>query len=57
MTKNISIIGSCFPGLHYKCGQLFQKFSADDAEEFEAKCSAGGLEYEIKNRNVKEKSL
>jgi serine acetyltransferase len=37
-----------------KCGQLFYKFSAEDAEELEAKCSACALSYKIINQNVKE---
>ena len=40
-----------------KCGQLFHKFSSEDAEEFEAKCSACGLEYAIKKLKVSEKHL
>ena len=38
-----------------KCGQLFHKFSAEDAKEFEAKCPACGLEYEINNSMIKGK--
>jgi len=40
-----------------KCGQLFHKFSAEDAEEFETKCSVCDLEYEIKKLKVSEKHL
>lgn len=40
-----------------KCGQLFYKFSAEDAEEFEAKCSTCGLEYAINKLKVSEKHL
>jgi acetyltransferase-like isoleucine patch superfamily enzyme len=40
-----------------KCGQLFHKFSAEDADEFEAKCSACGLEYKVSNRQISEMKL
>ena len=66
MSQNITIIGSGFLGLTlalrlaetgavYKCGQLFHKFLAEDTAEFEAKCSACGLEYEIRNLVVTKK--
>jgi UDP-2-acetamido-3-amino-2,3-dideoxy-glucuronate N-acetyltransferase len=38
-----------------KCGQLFHKFSAEDAAQFEAACPACGLEYTIENLTVREK--
>ncbi len=37
-----------------KCGQLFHKFSAEDAAGFKASCPACGSKYEIKERMVRE---
>lgn len=37
-----------------KCGQLFHRFSAKDAEDFEVKCITCNLEYAIRNSVVKE---
>ena len=44
-------------GVVCKCGQLFHRFSAEDAKEFDAQCSACGLKYEIKKLKVSEKHL
>ncbi len=38
-----------------KCGQLFHKFSVEDAREFEMKCPACNLEYVIKDSAIMEK--
>ena len=38
-----------------KCGQLFHKFSAEDAVEFEAGCTACDFKYVITDGQVKEK--
>lgn len=41
-------------GVVCKCGQLFHKFSAEDTENFEAKCSVCDLKYSINSRVVSE---